>query len=222
MATNALYRHWRVHPEGGKHLPAGQEVWAWNADRPTVEELVRHEEPSRHQLCGRYAWAIPNDEALDTIVAWGNVVEIGAGTGYWASLLAARGVAVAAYDLHPPDRDVNVFCDPGVTWTRIRRGGVAKAARHPQRTLLLCWPPYVSRSWDDRRPQADDVAYWAARRHLRAGGRRLVYVGEGNGGCTGGNAFHDLLEHEYALVRTVAIPQWWGLHDRAMFYERHP
>ena len=29
------------------------------------------------------------------------VVEVGAGTGYWTSLLRARGIPVAAYDLNP-------------------------------------------------------------------------------------------------------------------------
>jgi hypothetical protein len=30
------------------------------------------------------------------------VVEVGAGTGYWAALLRARGVDVVAYDVRPP------------------------------------------------------------------------------------------------------------------------
>ena len=30
------------------------------------------------------------------------MIEVGAGTGYWASLLQARGVNITAYDLQPP------------------------------------------------------------------------------------------------------------------------
>eukprot|EP00897_Mesotaenium_endlicherianum_P009382 jgi/Mesen1/8472/ME000478S07970 len=54
-----------------------------------------------------YSWAVPTGEAIDAIVksAPGGVLEIGAGTGYWAHLLRQRGVQVAAYDLQPLDGD---------------------------------------------------------------------------------------------------------------------
>eukprot|EP00271_Cylindrocystis_brebissonii_P019739 TRINITY_DN6186_c0_g1_i1.p1 TRINITY_DN6186_c0_g1~~TRINITY_DN6186_c0_g1_i1.p1 ORF type:complete len:542 (-),score=66.17 TRINITY_DN6186_c0_g1_i1:227-1852(-) len=52
-----------------------------------------------------YSWAVPTEEALAAIAAAApnGLVEMGAGTGYWAMLLRQRGVAVAAYDRRPMD-----------------------------------------------------------------------------------------------------------------------
>ena len=46
------------------------------------------------------SWAVPSAEALEVIaqVSGGRVVEVGAGTGYWAWLLTRRGVDVVAVD----------------------------------------------------------------------------------------------------------------------------
>uniref|UniRef100_A0AAV1UJU6 Uncharacterized protein n=1 Tax=Peronospora matthiolae TaxID=2874970 RepID=A0AAV1UJU6_9STRA len=48
----------------------------------------------------RYSWAIPDERALQIIKHYGPIVEMGAGSGYWARLLQDRGVDVVAYDLH--------------------------------------------------------------------------------------------------------------------------
>jgi len=56
----------------------------------------------RELACGRYAWAVPCTEALTALRRLSPLVEIGAGTGYWARLLAGHGADVAAYDLAPP------------------------------------------------------------------------------------------------------------------------
>eukprot|EP00854_Cymbomonas_tetramitiformis_P002960 gene2960-3775_t len=52
-----------------------------------------------------FSWAVPSTEAIHCIheAAPGGVVEIGAGTGYWAHLLRLHGTAIAAYDIHPTD-----------------------------------------------------------------------------------------------------------------------
>jgi DNA mismatch repair ATPase MutL len=53
-------------------------------------------------LIGEYAWAVPDERALRIIKHFGDkcggVVEIGAGLGYWGSLLRARGVTYTGYD----------------------------------------------------------------------------------------------------------------------------
>ena len=50
-----------------------------------------------------YSWGIPADEALTVIenVSPAGIVEVGAGTGYWAMLLKKRGVDIVAYDRTP-------------------------------------------------------------------------------------------------------------------------
>lgn len=92
---------------------------------------------ARERLVKRYAWAVPTEEAVRVIASHGPVVEIGAGTGYWASLLRQVGTDVVAYDRSPHD---NHWCVG--THSLVEVGGPEKASEHPDRTLFLCWPPY--------------------------------------------------------------------------------
>ena len=124
----------------------------------------------RHELVKRYAYAIPNDDALAAIAAWGPVVEIGAGTGYWAHLIAVHGVDVVAYD-EKPGR--NGWCD-ATPYYQIAIGGPAAVRLHADRTLFLCWPP---------------MSRMAARSLWLYRGPLLVYIGEGSGGCTADDRF---------------------------------
>ena len=51
-------------------------------------------------------------------------------------------------------------------------------------------------------------------------GDRFVYVGEGYGGCTGDDVFHELLEEEWTEMKTIEIPQWPCIHDQMTVYGR--
>jgi hypothetical protein len=55
---------------------------------------------------------VPNEAALTTLAALGPLVEMGAGTGYWARLLKMRGAQVLPMDVHPQgdgDAVVNAY-----------------------------------------------------------------------------------------------------------------
>lgn len=56
---------------------------------------------ARVWACHLYAYATPTRAALDALAALGPLVEVGAGTGYWAAALRSRGVEVHAYDVAP-------------------------------------------------------------------------------------------------------------------------
>ena len=56
---------------------------------------------SRESFTQRYAFAIPSEEALTTIAELGPILEVGAGTGYWAYELAKCGADVVATDPQP-------------------------------------------------------------------------------------------------------------------------
>ena len=64
-------------------------------DDPTEEAL--------NALAQRYSYVFPDDHALATIARLGPLVEMGAGTGYWAFCLRALGVDIVAVDQAPPD-----------------------------------------------------------------------------------------------------------------------
>ena len=53
----------------------------------------------RAALIREYAFAVPGEEALTCIARHAPIVEIGAGSGYWARCLRERGVDVVVADL---------------------------------------------------------------------------------------------------------------------------
>jgi hypothetical protein len=195
------------------------------ADPPADADALRSE------LIARYAFAIPTDEALDAIraVSPRGVVEIGAGTGYWARLLHDRGVEVAAYDLAPAPSGDNPWFAGTEPWHPVDRGDHTAAALHPERTLLIVWPT------------RNEV--WAAATldaYRDAGGSTVTYVGDGPGGHTGDDVFHARLGQlstcaqctyrsanspcicgigpQWRHTNTVPLPQWPGyLDDLHMF-----
>ena len=53
-------------------------------------------------------------------------------------------------------------------------------------------------------------------------GSVVIYIGEGWGGCTANNAFHDALEKDWTCVSQVEIPRWEGLNDYLSIWVRVP
>lgn len=149
----------------------------------------------------RYSYAVPDDDALDAIAVCGPIVEIGAGLGYWAALLRARGVDIVAFDDF--SWTTGTAAPP---WTAVEVGGVDAVRGHGHRALFLCWPPYAL----------------SMARHALAcyEGGTVIYVGEGEEGCTGDEAFHERLARHWCCVRHVAIPQMPYLHDQLWVYRR--
>ena len=102
----------------------------------------------RRDSARRYAWAIPNDEALDAMVALGPIVELGAGRGYWGALLAERGADIVCYDLYPPEADdVNGWHDQAGVYYPVKDGGVEMAALHADRALFCAGPRIRPPGW---------------------------------------------------------------------------
>ncbi len=69
---------------------------------------------------------------------------------------------------------------------------------------ILSWPDYNEET-------AHDI--WRAMRT----GQHLLYIGEGDGGCTGDDAFHKAIENKEVKDRwgmDSAFISFWGIHDR--------
>jgi hypothetical protein len=143
-----------------------------------------------------FAWAVPTEEAIAAIRKPGSgVVEIGAGSGYWAWLMQQAGIEVAAFDLDPPP----------FTWAEVQRGDERAAAAHPDKTLLLCWPPWAT---------------GVASRALAAyRGEHVAYVGEWMGFNAEPEFFAALL-WSFECIDVVDIPQWYMRDDRLMVFRR--
>lgn len=201
-----------------RHFPSGDlpgdSGWdpAWRRSESRV--------PTRYELCSTYAWSIPDPATITFVVehCGPKVIEMGAGTGYWAWQLSQRGVDVLAYDESPPDLRANKFHPvtlteegisgrPTTTWHPVLAGTPTTVPMvYPDRTLLLCWPPYGESM------AADALAAY--------GGPTLIYVGEGYGGCTGDDTFHQALEREWHEVAYHRPVTWSGIHDTVSVYHR--
>lgn len=174
----------------------------------------------RHELCAEYSWAIPDPDSIAFVLehAGKSIVEMGAGTGYWAWQLAQLGADVIAYDRDPPQisgrnnyhspKD-DVYGEPTgklrTVFFDVRKGTAVKLKAHSDRALFLSWPPMSAMAFDSLK------AYK---------GRRLVYIGESYGGCTASDDFFALINKEWTLIASHKVVQWFGIHDYVMVYDR--
>jgi hypothetical protein len=92
-----------------------------------------------------YSYVFPSASVLAMLSQLGPLVEIGAGTGYWAYKLHAMGVDVVAFDQAPPDGErANRYHAKTETWTHVLQGDHTVLSDYPDRALFLCWPPLFS------------------------------------------------------------------------------
>lgn len=177
---------------------------------PTDEDMKM----TRKTLVSQYSWAIPSNDAIFWLadkLAGQEVIELGAGNGYWAFLLEQVGIPVMAYDkalAWKGDKNVWIDADTKV-WHPVVRGNarVLSWPRNRDKALFLCWPPYNG-----------DLAIRALRRYQ---GDTLVYCGEHEGGCCGDDRFFALLEKDWEEVACFDDHvQWGGMHDYLWVYRR--
>lgn len=165
--------------------------------------LARWRDSARDWLAHLYAYAVPNDRALAVLAELGSLVDMGAGTGYWAHLLAQRGVDVRAYDVLPPtpaekaiveeERGGNAYHGYAPAFHPVQQGHSRMLGKEElsQRALLLCYPPP-----DSEMAQQCIYSYR---------GDTVVYVGEWQG-VTANAAFERALVRRFQLTRTVPLP----------------
>lgn len=156
-------------------------------------------------MCFSFSLVTPGDVRWMTEVLDGRgVVEVGAGTGYWAWQLAQAGVKVAAGDRDPIGVRENQWCEGG-PYAPVVCAGPELAGEYPERALLLVWPPPL-----------DPFAVTALRAYqgdllLCAGTEELIGDGE----------FWRELESGWELADTCGSHvTWWGLHDQLCVYRR--
>ena len=196
-----LSRDWTV-PEAPL-VPSPEAAATMKGADPVAPAWLHAARRAATASCHEYAYAVPSDGALDALAAVGPLVEIGAGTGYWASCLRERGVAVEAFDVAPPGDGANAYHGRSKAWTAVKRGGVAEAVAAATRgarraTLFACYPPPGERE-----------AYLgaAAAAFHDGGGETLALVGEWRGDtATAGDLL--ALRARFALAARVALPNY--------------
>jgi hypothetical protein len=165
----------------------------------------------RDEFLPQFGFAILNAAAIDALRGCGPILEIGAGCGYWSHELRAAGLDVIATDPYPTGKEAHYSCIKDgwrLLWMEVEPLTAADAiAKYPGRALLTVWP--------DLRDE------WTSGALEAYSGQRVMYVGEGDGGCTANDRFHEILAEQFTQVATVHIPQFFGIHDRLQIYERN-
>lgn len=161
---------------------------------------------AREAMVKDYAWAIPNDAAIKLLVEYSPIVELGAGSGYWAHLVSKNGGDIVAYDKHPVGSKKADYTF-NQKWFDVQVGHVVSIKKHSSRTLFLCWPPY-----------ADDFALRCLRAYQ---GEFLISVDECLGGCVADEGYFEELEANWTLVKEIKIPTWRGIEDSMTLYQRN-
>lgn len=163
----------------------------------------------RKAFFSQYSWAVPTEEALLELKSLGPIVEMGAGTGYWAYLLRKLDVDIIAYDKFSGEEyglGINPWHPSGEKFTDVLQGEPPILRNHADRALFLCWPPTESSM------AIECLQNWK--------GNMVAYVGDFNG-ITANTAFYDLLRSKFQLVKSISIPRWYGAEDSLTIWSRN-
>jgi hypothetical protein len=183
---------------------------------PHLRKLTMERYMARQRMVARYAWAIPTTEAIELLLRFAPLVEMGAGTGYWAWLVRQAGGDILAFDRYPPPDRRNRWHAGERQWTEVLPGGPRRLTRHPGRTLLLCWPPQ-----DEPMTQQCLQVYE---------GQTLIYAGELNATDLDGRELpaaspsaSTRLSHPFdgwAVAEALELPRWESVNDRLFVLRR--
>lgn len=162
-----------------------------------------YREAARARYAHRYSFALADPRAIEICVEAGPIVEVGAGSGWWAHLIQLAGGDIVATDELGNE---NPITGKRIPWTEVSAYDAADAAaRWPERTLMMVWPP------------AGDMAVRALRAYS---GDQLIYVGEAAGGSCGDDAFFAMLDSRWEVAESHQIPTWEGISDHLVVYQR--
>jgi len=181
-------------------------------DSQTMKSFCR-----RESFIHTHGWSCPSQKAIVRIQSFLSpkdmIVEVGAGWGLWARLLKDEGFTVKATDAlnqntkHyigiPEDKEIpyaQFFID-----VEQRDNLEAMALYGYYDCLLLIWPPYDT-----------EMAYETLKAFK---GDKIIYIGEGYGGCTASDNFFTELGRHF-FEEDFTIPRWEGLHDYMFLYTR--
>ncbi len=165
----------------------------------------------RDEFVSDYCFTIPCYDILKKVAAYSPIVEIGAGSGYWARCMGEMGADVVAYDRFPPGEQSpwdwykgNSWFDD--TWCHITGGDEFSAAHHPDRALFMAWPIPMN-----------PMAYNALNVYKNAGGRTLIYIGDPHPASSGDEHFYDLL-YRHREIERFDLFGWPGINEKLLVY----
>eukprot|EP00742_Colponemidia_sp_Colp-10_P009746 GILJ01010658.1.p1 GENE.GILJ01010658.1~~GILJ01010658.1.p1 ORF type:complete len:146 (-),score=19.85 GILJ01010658.1:13-450(-) len=143
------------------------------------------------------------------MVYWAPTIsEIGAGTGYWASLLQKMGAQVTAVDDKSDLKEMGIDPKNQTLYHPVEEmDGVAfcKSGRANNTALFFCWPRMER---EEMIPEC--VNAWE--------GDTILFIGETCDGCTAD--VPEVLQSTFEVVESHEIPTWPEIHDSLYIMKR--
>jgi len=220
LASDEPYAYHRLVQDVAEHMglarPPGIEKedvwpwrWSWFFDRhsaplghATLSPIFHY--AARVKLIRLFSFAIPTPAAIKAMAAKAPIIELGAGSGYWAHLLQREEITCRPFDLrvgYDPDLAIGPW---DRLWTKVEQGDVSMLDQYPDHTLLLCWPS-----------PSTNLGSEAVKRYR---GYTIIHVGAP--GLTGDDLLYEELNRSFICKTLVRIPQWEGADDAVEFWER--
>ena len=146
----------------------------------------------------KVSWHVPTVSLISLLVKSGPIVSVGCGNAFTESQAISQGADIICTDLTPPP---NLWC-PETAYTNVEQISAEDAVeKYNDRTVFMAWPPYNT-----------SMAYDVVQK--MKSGQKLIYIGEGDGGCTGDdNFFNSLYDDFESLDHDINIKRWVGIYD---------
>ena len=158
-----------------------------------------------------FSYAIPTDEAITEILNYSPIVEMFAGSGYWAWVLKNKGCNIELYDNHSFSIKQNEYypalCPNPYYWIKPKTAtpDILKENRFHNYTLFLCWPP------------DENIGKEAAECLKFYTGNKLIYIGQKENGKTGGKIFFNKLKKEWSPNKIIKLPSWSNFYSCELY-----
>lgn len=167
----------------------------------------------RYSFVEQFGFVLLNEQLLNSVSDFlkdKSVCEIGAGTGWLSYQLQKKGVDIIPID-YKPGKD-SEFGFKKLHTDILMTNGIDYLENNFPEVVILSWPDY-------------DTSFASDILKVLQKGQTLIYIGEHEGGCTGDDAFFELLQQKTELNETMTdILQkkslcWNGVHDTWYVFE---
>lgn len=139
----------------------------------------------RRVMCSIFSFSIPTLEALQFITSYQPILEIGAGSGFWAALLKRNNCDIIATTI---DNESYPFSKK---FSEIEYlPAIDAIKKYPDRTVLCSWPSVDN--WVEK-----------ALPYIK---NNLILTGELE--SIASDKFYDILEDEFKEINTHPLPRW--------------
>ncbi len=158
-------------------------------------------------LAQQYAYVFPSDSTLAMLAGLGPLVEIGAGTGYWAHRLRSIGVDIVAFDQAPLEGErTNRYHSRTRPWTHVEEGDQTALSGYGDRALFTCWPPLFS-------SLGDCLTHYC--------GDTVAYIGDGGYRTVRLDGLHEAFT-KVAAAPVRALDPYPGFRPQLTIWKRTP